>query len=128
MPTDAYTLPLLPRGNTFAQFIDNARNFMSWNTGKLNSGSQSLFREHVTVANATGLHLDPHVSCTQFRDLAFDDLEIAPGLEICATFIVATAIAVVAINPTMNFQISFERHLLVLSRRPIVPRRAFTPP
>src|SRR5262245_12862364 len=53
---------------------------MSGNTRILNSGPRAFFREHVTVANATGLHLDPHLSYTRLRNLALDDLEICSGL------------------------------------------------
>ena len=33
MPADADALPLLPLGNTGAQFIDYARDFVSWYAG-----------------------------------------------------------------------------------------------
>ena len=80
VPTDTDTLPLLPRGNTRIHLINDARHFMSGNTGKLNSGPRAFFREHVTVANATSLHLDAHLSYARLRNLALDDLEI------CARF------------------------------------------
>ena len=76
VPADTDALPLLPLGNTRTQFIDDARDFVSRNAGILNSGPRAFFREHVTVANATGLHLDAHLSCTRLRNLALDDLEI----------------------------------------------------
>jgi hypothetical protein len=80
VPTNTDTLPLLPLGNTSTHFIDDARHFMSWNARVLNSGPRAFFREHVTVADATGLHLDAHVSCAGFRNLALDDLEICSGI------------------------------------------------
>jgi len=64
VPADAGALPLLPLGNTGAQFIHDARDFVSWNTGILNSWPIALFREHVAAANTTGLHFDEHMSCT----------------------------------------------------------------
>ena len=79
MPTDADPLPLLPRGNIFTDFIDDARHFVSGNAGILNSGPQSLFREYVAVANATGLHLDAHMPCSWFGNCALDDLEVSSG-------------------------------------------------
>ena len=79
VPADADTLPLLPCGNTVAHFIDDACHFMSGNARILNSRPQAFFREHVTVANAAGLHLDPHLSCIRLRNLALDDLEICSG-------------------------------------------------
>jgi hypothetical protein len=79
VPADTCTLPLLPRGNAGAHFIDDARDFVSWNAGILNSGPGAFFREHVTVANTTGLYFDPYLSCTRLRNLALDDLEISSG-------------------------------------------------
>ena len=43
-------------------FIDDARDFVSWNAWILNSGAGAFFREYVTVANTTGLHPDAHFS------------------------------------------------------------------
>ena len=65
VPADADTLPLLPLGNTGTHFIDDARDFVSWNAGILNSGPIAFFREQVTVADTTGLHLDAHLSYTR---------------------------------------------------------------
>src|SRR5271165_6846334 len=62
------------------ELIDDARDFVSWNAGILNSGPSAFFREHVAVANTTGLHLDTHVSDTWLRNLALDDLEIGSRL------------------------------------------------
>jgi hypothetical protein len=49
------------------------------------------------VANSTSLDFDANFLRTWLGDLAFDDLEVASGLEICATFIGVTAILVVDI-------------------------------
>jgi hypothetical protein len=38
VPTYADTLPLPPRGNTGTHFIDDSCDFVSWNSGILNSG------------------------------------------------------------------------------------------
>jgi len=91
VPTDTDALSPVPLGDAVAQFIDDARHFVSWNARVLNSGPRALFREHVTVADATGFHLDAHLSWIRLRDLTLDDSRSAPGLEICATFIGATA-------------------------------------
>src|SRR5215475_85978 len=53
---------------------------MSGNARILNSGQKTFFREHVTVANATGLQFDAHFSRTGLRNLALDELEISSGL------------------------------------------------
>jgi hypothetical protein len=76
VPSDTDALPLLPLRNAGTQLVDDACDFMSWNAGILNSRPQAFFREYVTVADATGLHLDPYVSCIRPRNLALDDLEI----------------------------------------------------
>ena len=80
VPADTGALPLLPLGNTVAQFVDDARDFVPWDAGVLNAGPLPFFREHVTVADATGLHLDAHLSYTRLRNLALDDLEIGSPL------------------------------------------------
>jgi hypothetical protein len=80
MPTYAHALPLFPRGNTGAHFVDDACHFMSWNSGILNSGPQTVFREDVTVAYTASLHFDPNVSCIRGGNLALYDLEIRSGL------------------------------------------------
>src|SRR2546425_511647 len=79
VPADADSLPLLPRGNAGPHFIDDACHFMSGNARILNSWPESFFREHVAVADATGLHLNAHLSCTRLRNLALDKLEICSG-------------------------------------------------
>ena len=76
MPAHADTLSLLPRGNARAQFIDDTRDFMSWNARILNAGPLAFFCEHVAVADAAGLYLDAHLPRARLRNLALDDLEI----------------------------------------------------
>src|SRR5579864_3521363 len=80
VPTDTDALPFLPRRHIGAHFIDDARHFVSRNAGILNPGPQAIFREHVTVADATSLHFDSHLSCPRLRNLAFDDLEVPSRL------------------------------------------------
>src|SRR5579862_7026057 len=80
VPADAGALSLLPSGNTGAHFIDDARHLMSGSAGILNPGPKAFFREAVTVANTTRLHLDPDLSGTRLRNLALDDLEIGSRL------------------------------------------------
>src|SRR5262249_56421180 len=76
VPADADALSHFPLGNTSTYFINDAHHFMSWNAGILNSWPRAVFREHIAVADATGLHLDAHLSCIGGGNLAFDDLEI----------------------------------------------------
>ena len=53
---------------------------MSWNARILNAGPLAFFREHVTVADTTGLNLDAHFSRTRLGNLAFENLEIGSRL------------------------------------------------
>jgi hypothetical protein len=80
VPAHPDTLPLLPRGNTGADLIDDPNDLMTWNTRILNAGPGALFREHVTVANAASQHLNAHMSWTGVRNIALDDLEICSRL------------------------------------------------
>jgi hypothetical protein len=80
VPADANALALLPAGNIGTEFIDDARDFVSRNTGILNSWPSAFFREHVTVADPAGLHFDEHLSRTRLRNFVLDDLEIASRL------------------------------------------------
>jgi hypothetical protein len=50
-----------------------------WNARILNSRPEAFFRERVSVANATGLHLDANLSGVRLRSLSLDDLEICFG-------------------------------------------------
>src|SRR5260370_30208757 len=79
MPSNADTLPLLPGGNTGPDLIDAPCHFMSGDARELNARPQALFGEHVTVANTTCLHLDPHMSRLRLRNLALNDLKICSG-------------------------------------------------
>ena len=76
VPADTDTLPLLPRGNTGAHFIYNARHFVSGDAVILNPGPDSVFSEYVAVADPTSLHLDAHLSGARLRNLALNDLKI----------------------------------------------------
>src|SRR5262249_42709661 len=80
VPAHAHALPLPPRGDTGAQLINDARDFVSRNAGILNAGPLAFLREHVAAAHATGLHLDAHFPCTRLWNLALDDLEIGSRL------------------------------------------------
>jgi hypothetical protein len=80
VPADADALAFLPRRNALAHFVHNAGDFVAGDTGILNAGPQALFREYVTVANSTSLHLDPNVSGFWRRNIALDDFEISSRL------------------------------------------------
>jgi hypothetical protein len=80
VPADTDALALFPVGNPGTEFIDDARDFVAWNTGIFNAWPRAVFRERVAVADATGLHFDEHVSWTRLRNLALDDLKISARL------------------------------------------------
>jgi hypothetical protein len=79
MPADSDTLSCLPCGNTIADFINNAGHFVPRNAWILNSWQHAFFDKHITVANATGLYLDPHVPGTRLWNFAFNDLKRRSG-------------------------------------------------
>ena len=80
VPTDTDALASLPFGDQFTQFIDDADDFVSWDAWILYAWPQALFCEHVTVADAAGLHLDADLSHTWLRNRALDDLKICTRL------------------------------------------------
>lgn len=80
VPADSDALSDLPRGNARAYFIDDTGDFMSGSTWILNARPLAFFRKHVTMADATGLNLDTHLTGTGFGHLALDDLKICPRL------------------------------------------------
>jgi hypothetical protein len=102
MPADADTLSLLPSGDLGAQFIDDACDFVPRYPRILNSRPEAFFYKYVTVANPAGLTL---MSTSPIPGLGISRSTISkspPGLEICATCIVAVAIFVLAIVPPVS--------------------------
>jgi hypothetical protein len=68
------------------------------------------------------------LSCTRFRNLTLDDLEISAGLEICATFMGAisgTLALIVAIIPPIKFQLMMMilAAFLCMESRALLPRK-----
>jgi hypothetical protein len=80
MPADSDTLPFCPRGHACANFINDARDFVSRNARKLDSRQQSFFHKHIAVADATGLYFNAYLSCIGLKNLAIDDLKIPSRL------------------------------------------------
>ena len=79
MPADTGSLALLPPGDTGTDFIDDARDFVAWNTGILNPGPLAFFGEDVAVADPAGLYLDAHLPYTRLGNFAVGHLEIGTG-------------------------------------------------
>src|SRR6266446_1526863 len=80
VPTNADALSLLPFGDTGAQLIDSAHNFMSGDAGVLNPREHPIFRHGVAVADSAGLYLDTYLPVCRLRDFTFDDLEFSSRL------------------------------------------------
>jgi len=80
MPADSDSLPLLPHCDARSNFINDARNFVAGNTWILNPRQDTLFDEHVTVADATGHDLNAHLPSIGLRNSAIDDFELRSGL------------------------------------------------
>jgi hypothetical protein len=75
MPADADPLPRCPSGHTRSDGIDDACNFMPWNSRVLNAREGAIFRERIAVAYTAGLNLDSDRSGARGRDFTFDELE-----------------------------------------------------
>src|ERR1700730_19345821 len=80
MPADSDTLTFVPCSHTGANFINDARDFVTWNARKLDSRQHSFFYEHIAVADATGLDLNAHLSRSGLRNFALDNFELSPRL------------------------------------------------
>src|ERR1700730_7413688 len=80
MPATPHALSLLPLGHTRTHFVHNARDFVSRHARVFDARPQTLFCEHVTVTDTTGLHLDAYLFWTRLGNLAVDNLEIGSCL------------------------------------------------
>src|SRR5439155_22588731 len=72
VPADADPLARLPPGDAGADRVDHPGHLMAGNPRIRNPWEKALFRHRIAVANAAGLHLDPHRSGVRPRNLAFD--------------------------------------------------------
>src|SRR4030095_13154970 len=75
VPADSDPLALLPRRNTGADGIHDARPLVSRNAGVLDFGPPAFRGAHTLVTAPASLHLDAHVPRSGLGDLAFDDVE-----------------------------------------------------
>jgi hypothetical protein len=78
-PTYADAVADLPAFHAVAQRIHHARDFVPGNARILNTGKQSLLREHIAVTDAAGLHLQAHIAPAGLRNFAFDDFKRPVG-------------------------------------------------
>lgn len=78
VPADTHTLPWFPRRDARPHFVDQSGNFVPGDTWKLKPRPVSFFHKHVTVTDAAGLNLYPHLTRFRSGNLAVDQLPIGP--------------------------------------------------
>jgi hypothetical protein len=72
MPAYADALTFFPFRDVAAERIDTSRDFMTRHTRILEPGPQTLFDEHIAVANAARLHFHANLPSAGLRDFAFN--------------------------------------------------------
>ena len=75
VPPDADPLARLPSGDAGADRVDHPGHLMAGDPRVLNSREEPLLGDRIAVADAAGLHLDPHRSGARLRDRPFNDLK-----------------------------------------------------
>ncbi len=71
MPAHSDALTFLPFDDVVADRIDASPDFMSGNARILESRPQTLFDEHIAVANAACLDFHANLPAAWLRDIAF---------------------------------------------------------
>ena len=79
MPAHADALTFLPFRDVAADRIDASRDFMTRHARILKPGPQTLFDEHIAVANAARLHFHANLAGARLRDIAFHQFKISTG-------------------------------------------------
>src|SRR3954463_8505918 len=80
VPTDADALAgLPPLRDVLADGVDQADHLVPRHAREGDPGPVALLGQHVAVADAAGLDLNPHESPARFGDRALDELEGAAG-------------------------------------------------
>jgi hypothetical protein len=79
MPAYADALTVLPFRDVAADRIDASSDFMTRHTGILKPGPETLFDDHIAVANAARLHFHANLPSTRLRDSAFHQFPISTG-------------------------------------------------
>jgi hypothetical protein len=80
MPADTNALPWPPGTHVVADGIDVSHHFMPWHTGILQPGPETLFHEHITMANAAGFYFHAHLPGAGLRDSALYQFPISTRL------------------------------------------------
>jgi hypothetical protein len=77
VPADPNAFAFLPFRNTRADFVDHAGDLVSWNAWVRYTRKETFFCYYVTVADATRIHTDPHMSRAGLWNLALHDFEVS---------------------------------------------------
>src|SRR5262249_479958 len=77
VPPDADPLARLPPGDAGADRVDHPGNLMAGDLRVLKPRETTLLGDRIAVADAAGLHLDPHRPGGRLRYLPLDDLKRA---------------------------------------------------
>jgi hypothetical protein len=80
MPAYTHALPLLPCCDVVADGIDASGDFMPWHPWIRKPGPETLFHEHITMANAAGFDFHAYVPSVGLRDRALDHFPLSTGL------------------------------------------------
>lgn len=79
MPAHAHAIAGLPRRDLVANGIDAPRDLVTGNPREFDAGIGTGLDEHVAVAHAAGLDLDPDPAARRRGDVSLDDLEGSIG-------------------------------------------------
>src|SRR5262245_18647308 len=80
VPADADPLAFLPVPHTRSDLIDHADDFVSGDARIRHPGKQTIFRDHIAMADSTRLNANPHMSRSGLRNFTFHELEIRTRL------------------------------------------------
>src|SRR5579864_3131776 len=81
MPAYTDALSYFPAGNSRADGIDHAGDFVSWNARVRDARPRTFLGVFIAVADAAGLHFDAHRTRNRFRNFAFHQLKRPLGVQ-----------------------------------------------
>src|SRR5207245_4559966 len=79
MPAHTDALTFLPFNDVATNRIDPSPDFMTRHTRILKSGPETIFDEHIAVANAARLYFHANFPGARLRDVAFHQFPISAG-------------------------------------------------
>jgi hypothetical protein len=75
MPAHAHALAGFPLRHARAQGIDDADDFMAGHAGILQAWPLAFFHDRIAVADAAGLHFDPHPAGARLGNVTFNEFK-----------------------------------------------------